>query len=181
MNAHGGQYGGTSRMTAAGSPTSGGQPRNVASATPVRACRWSPVCLTVALMPRSCPLTVSGVRGRAGCGEQPGIAEDIDDAAAQRPKERGSDDAFRIHGEVHERVDQAPRPALIRRAVIDEIEQDAHVEGPQQRRRHVTDVYGQPLAGNRLREDRDAALPLSAGCRPEPGQGMVGVAAVAEE
>src|SRR5687767_3328580 len=116
MSAHGGQYGGTSRMTAAGSPRSGGQPRHAASATPVRGWTWSPVSLAVAIMPRSCSLTVSGVRRRAGCAEQPGIAKDIDDAAAQRPEERGSDDAPRVHGEVHERVDQAPCPALIRRA-----------------------------------------------------------------
>ena len=55
------------------------------------------------------------------------------------------------------------------------------MQRPQQRRRRIAHIVGQPLAGDRLREDVDAELALLARGRTEPRQRVVGIAAVAEE
>src|SRR5437773_11767536 len=52
---------------------------------------------------------------------------------------------------------------------------------PEQRRRGITHIVGQPLSGKSLRKDVDAELTLLAGGGAEPRQRMLGIAAIAEE
>src|SRR5436190_3453790 len=114
-------------------------------------------------------------------GQQTRRPQNVDHAAAHGAQQRVGRDALGVHDEVDGAVDEDAGAPLLRRLVVEEVEQDAHVERPQERRRDVADVVGQPLAGERFGEDFGADFALAAGCRTEPGQRMIGLAAVAEQ
>ena len=65
---------------------------------------------------------------------------------------------LRVIARFHGRIHQASRAPLLRRRIVDKVEQDPHVQGPQQRRRDVTHIGRQALAGERFGKGRDAEL-----------------------
>ena len=87
-----------------------------------------------------------------------------------RSQQRRRGEALDVDDEVDRGVDQLPRAPLVRRIVVEEEEQDAHVQRPQQRRRRLAHIVGQPLAGERLGKDVDAQLALLARRGTEPRQ-----------
>src|SRR5262249_49098237 len=118
---------------------------------------------------------------RACSGQQSGVPQNRQHAAPHRTQQPRRRQAPHVDDEVERRVDQPSRAALIGRVVVQKVKEDAHVQRPQQRRRRFAHVVREPLLGERFLEDANAQLALPARGGTEPRQGMIRLAAVAEE
>jgi len=114
-------------------------------------------------------------------GNEAGVEKKLENAAANGLQEGQFSEGEQARKECDGAIDEAVRAFLLGRIVIDEIEQDAHVQGPEGGGEKGANVIRQALIANGGGEDGEALLAIPERAGTECGEWVKRLAGEAEE